>query len=78
MSHEAVVGGVAVGALSLPVVFVAETTGGIVGAVLTLAAVLAVSLGVGGQYDAKTRSCHRCGEANDVGNAVCTACRAQL
>jgi hypothetical protein len=78
MSREAVAGGVAVGALSLPVVLVAETVGGVVAAVLALAAVLVVSAGVGSQYDADVQECHRCGERNDVEDAVCTACQAQL
>lgn len=78
MSLEAVAGGVAVGALSLPLVLVAETVGGGGAAALALAGVLVVSVGVGSQYESDEQACHRCGAKNDAEAAVCTACQAQL
>lgn len=78
MSSEAVVGGVAVGALSLPVVLAAETIGGLIAAVVVLGAVIALSGGIGSQYESESQSCHRCGERNALENAVCSVCQAQL
>lgn len=77
MTHKAVVGGVAAGALSLPLVLAAATTGGLVAAITALFAVVLVSGSVGA-VESTTQSCHRCGELNDGGCAVCTACQAQL
>lgn len=78
MSREAVAGGTAVGALSLPLVLIANSVGGGVVAVLTLAAVIVVSAGIGSTYEPDAQTCHRCGETNGPDEAVCTACQAQL
>lgn len=78
MSYGAIVGGVAVGALSLPFVLVAETVGGLGAVGLVLAAVLAVSVGLGSQQEQPPRNCQRCGTSNEPSNAVCTVCQAQL
>ena len=76
MSWEPVTGGVAAGALSLPLLFGADAVGGPLAAVLVLCLVVLGGWWHASELDSET--CRRCGAENAREDAVCSECQAQL